>query len=71
MSWECAKCGSCCKILPRLLFKKDCKEYDKEKKLCSIYDSRPDICIAKHEFGKDFTQRCCEALRDRRSHDNV
>ena len=45
------------------LFGQECRNYDKENKLCKIYENRPDICHARHALGEEFTEKCCEYLR--------
>lgn len=67
MSWKCNRCGACCEVLPVMLLGKVCEHYDKENKLCKIYNERPDVCRVKHSYGEDVTMQCCEFLR---SHKN-
>jgi len=48
-NWQCTSCGACCKdvswCLPQWTLEdgKRCK-YLLDNNLCSIYDTRPDIC---------------------------
>lgn len=55
MSFECNKCGACCKILPKFVAPElvgengFCKHLKDNK--CTIYENRPDIC--KHGNSKD------------------
>lgn len=49
MDFYCSQCGKCCEVAgfwnPELDDGKGaCKFYDWEKKLCSDYENRPDIC---------------------------
>ncbi len=61
--WKCQKCGACCEVLPLLVYGKQCDYYDKQTRLCKIYNSRPDVCRAKHLLGDAITELCCEFLR--------
>ena len=46
-----------------LLFGKECEHFDKEKRLCKIYDTRPEICRVKDwERNKPY----CKLLQDMR-----
>jgi Fe-S-cluster containining protein len=63
MKWKCEKCGACCEILFPIFFGAECREYDKEKRLCKIYDKRPDMCRVKHQFGEEATIKLCQLLR--------
>ena len=65
--WECKQCGACCELLPMALFGQECRNYDKENKLCKIYENRPEICHARHAMGEEFTEKCCEYLREQRN----
>lgn len=47
MSWTCEKCGSCCAIV-------GCSNLTTDR-LCSIYDTRPDVCRVTV---KDQTKGC-------------
>ncbi len=64
--WECQKCGACCEILSPLLWGNLCEHYDKENHLCKIYETRPEICHARHYLGEDITAMCCDKLREMR-----
>ncbi len=66
MKWKCKKCGACCEILYPLFFGKCCKQNDKDKRLCKIYEERPPICRVSHIFGEEVTVRACELLRKAR-----
>ena len=57
-SGHCIRCGACCNvnnfvILPGMEFNEEieldeegwCTDYDKETRLCKIYDERPDPCV--------------------------
>lgn len=64
--WECQKCGACCEILPKAIYGKECEHYDRGKRLCRIYENRPEICHARHPMGEEITSKCCEYLRELR-----
>jgi Fe-S-cluster containining protein len=49
------------------MFGIECQNYDEENKFCEIYENRPEICRAKHAMGEDFTEKCCEYLREQRN----
>jgi len=71
LMWTCKKCGACCEVLFPLLFGKDCEHYDKKTHLCRTYESRPEICRAKHQFGEEVTKRMCAFLRKIRGKSDV
>lgn len=64
MGWECQRCGACCEILPLVLFDRPCVNYDSKKRLCKIYENRPEICHVRHPLGGDITLMLCEQLRE-------
>lgn len=45
---QCEKCGCCCEIFPKLVNGKECEYFDKDKRLCKIYENRPEICRVKN-----------------------
>lgn len=75
MSWECKKCGACCKSpftkfwLPEFWDedKKQCK-YLTEDNLCSIYGNRPSICtdidFKNVPRGLEFRKLWCEVIEE-------
>lgn len=55
--FPCERCGACCRNVDkaeetRFLDRGDgsCRHYDDGLKLCSIYESRPEICRVEHQF---------------------
>ena len=55
--FPCTKCGLCCKHVDRsdetiFLDRGDgtCKNFDVSTNICSIYESRPDICRVDRQF---------------------
>ncbi len=63
--WKCDKCGACCEIIPKI-FGFDCRHYDKDKKLCLIYENRPEICRTNvNEFNNNLYNSACNDLRER------
>ena len=42
--WECKFCGNCCELFGSVVFGKECTLFDKEKRTCSDYKNRPQIC---------------------------
>ena len=63
MTWKCKQCGSCCAILPMLIFGRVCPHFDSISRLCRIYESRPAMCRVSHVFGETVTEAYCESLR--------
>lgn len=65
MKWECDGCGACCEILPKKLLGVECRFYDKEKKICLIYETRPNECRVKTElWGDNFYIQGCKTLKE-------
>ena len=59
--FPCDRCGACCQQVNRasetvFLYRGDgiCRHYDANQKLCSIYDSRPDICRVDQQFFSNY-----------------
>lgn len=57
--FQCNKCGKCCESLNRSFLYDDlndgngtCKYYDKNTKLCTIYNSRPEKCNVEKFYKK-------------------
>ncbi len=61
---RCEKCGCCCEIIPPLLTGKECGHFDKDKRLCKIYDTRPELCRVK-DWGRN--KPYCRHLQSMRS----
>lgn len=56
-SFPCNKCGACCRHVNRAIETQfldrgdgTCKNYDEIEKLCTVYDSRPDICRVDKQY---------------------
>lgn len=80
MSFNCNKCGACCKfikfVIPELA-KEDgsCKHLD-ENNLCGIYEDRPFLCRVDAVYDKHYskildvkeyyklTDKICEKMRE-------
>lgn len=71
MTWECSKCGACCRnivvyaILPNFWDEKNLKcKYLSKNNLCKIYSTRPSICrITEVEKTNPLLTKVCEILR--------
>jgi len=64
--WKCSQCGNCCKFA--WLMKKEwaledgsCKYL--KNKLCTIYDTRPEICRVKDYTKEKELLMACEKIR--------
>lgn len=62
--FPCDKCGLCCKrvsVAEETVFldRGDgvCKHHDEESKLCSIYESRPEVCRVNEYYTKHYSKR--------------
>ncbi len=80
--FKCNRCGCCCKNIGYVqeadfLNRGDgvCKYYSDDKKMCMIYDFRPDICRVDKMYKRfkdkmswdeyiDFNYESCEQLRE-------
>ena len=58
MKFLCSQCGACCKNVDKLDLPHDengvCDHLDRRNNLCTIYDSRPDICKVESLYEKYF-----------------
>ena len=69
MKWECQKCGACCKFAGYFIEGFDrgdkvCK-FLTENNICSIYESRPDICSTRpFEISDEQAFNLCDYLRN-------
>ncbi len=61
--FPCERCGACCRNVDkaeetRFLDRGNgsCRHYDDGLKLCSIYESRPEICRVEHQFVTNYRQ---------------
>ena len=61
--FPCERCGACCRNVDKaqetsFLDRGDgaCRHYDDRLKLCSIYESRPDICRVDLQFAINYRQ---------------
>lgn len=64
--WECSKCGVCCSFAWLMKPEWDrgdgtCKYH--KNKLCSIYETRPDICRVKDYSKESELNVACEKIR--------
>lgn len=57
LQFPCERCGACCRNVDKAqethsLDRGDgvCRHYDDQLKLCSIYESRPEICRVDYQF---------------------
>ena len=62
LSFECTKCGACCKSIAHIAELKDfdsgdgvCKHLDFATNECKIYDKRPIVCKVDEMFEKYFS----------------
>ena len=62
--FPCTQCGACCRHvnlseLTEYLDRGDgvCHHYDPDSKLCSIYNSRPEICRIDTLYHKNFKEK--------------
>jgi len=68
MTWQCKKCGTCCRIAGLAMPEFDrgdgaCKMLT-EDNLCSIYDNRPNICrVKKNLFSNKQLIEACDKVR--------
>lgn len=80
--FKCNRCGACCKNISYVeeasfLDRGDgvCKYYSDDKKMCTIYDFRPEICRVDKVYKRfkdkmtwdqyvDLSYESCEQLRD-------
>lgn len=60
-AFPCDRCGACCQQVDRaseteFLDRGDgiCRHYDEAQKLCSNYESRPDICRVDQQFFSNY-----------------
>lgn len=64
--FPCSSCGACCKSiqlspLTAWLDRGDgvCKHFDDTENVCSIYESRPEICNVRVMYDKHY-KNCCD-----------
>ncbi|NAR49377.1 YkgJ family cysteine cluster protein [Acinetobacter haemolyticus] len=62
-TFPCVQCGACCRHvdlsgLTAYLDRGDgvCRHYDQDSHLCTIYDTRPDICRVDTYYEKNFKE---------------
>ena len=67
MSWQCKKCGSCCRFVFKTPLDRGdgvCKHLEEDTNLCKIYDNRPDICkVELFDRKPEELQDACTKLR--------
>lgn len=81
--FPCNQCGQCCRnvYLAEVTNHLDrgdgaCRHYDDQSKLCSIYETRPDICRVELQYDRNYSsqyswtqfvelnQQVCQALTE-------
>lgn len=62
--FPCYKCGLCCQNVDKseetkFLDRGDgtCRHYDEETKLCTIYETRPDICRVDKQYELNYKEQ--------------
>ena len=68
-TWECNKCGACCRLAGFII-----KEWDRgdgackmlnEDNTCSIYETRPHICrVKKNLYTAEQIDAACDVMRE-------
>lgn len=63
-AFPCHQCGACCRLVDRapqtqFLDRGDgtCRHYDDQRRLCSIYDTRPLVCQVDKQYLLHYQQQ--------------